>query len=108
MSTSGRVEIPDFRVMSHFKALNISFFSVFPGKLHFPFRSDAPEVTLSGFAGALREDKGTRNKDKGNPIKRGLGASAFSLYPLAYVFCPTSPTSRSWKTEFTRKFGDSP
>jgi hypothetical protein len=24
---------------------------VFPGKLRSPFRSDAPEVTLSGFAG---------------------------------------------------------
>jgi hypothetical protein len=27
------------------------FCSILPGKLHFPFRSDAPEVTLSGFAG---------------------------------------------------------
>jgi hypothetical protein len=41
-------------------------------------------VTLSGFAGALREDKGTRQKEKGNPIKRGLGASAFSLEPLSF------------------------
>ena len=48
------MEVPefcDFRVMSRPKALNISVFSIFPGKLHFPFRSDAPEVTLSGFAG---------------------------------------------------------
>jgi hypothetical protein len=44
-------------------------------------------VTLPGFAGALREDKGTRNKDKGNPIKRGLGASAFSLEPLSFSLC---------------------
>jgi hypothetical protein len=44
-------EFPDFRVMSRCKALNISVLSIFPGKLRSPFRSDAPEVTLSGFAG---------------------------------------------------------
>jgi hypothetical protein len=31
--------------------LNIWLFSIFPGKLRSPFRSDVPEVTLSGFAG---------------------------------------------------------
>jgi hypothetical protein len=44
-------------------------------------------VTLSGFADALREDKGTRKKDKGNPIKRGLGTSAFRLEPLSFSLC---------------------
>jgi hypothetical protein len=66
-------------------------------------------VTLSGFAEALREDKGTRNKDKGDPIKKDFGASAFILEPLTFSLCchPTSPTSRSWKTEFTRESGNS-
>jgi hypothetical protein len=45
------VEFLDFRVMSRLKVLNIWIFSVFPGKLRSPFRSDVPEVTLSGFAG---------------------------------------------------------
>jgi hypothetical protein len=44
-------------------------------------------VTLSGFANTLREDRGTGKKDKGDPIKRGLGASAFGLEPLSFSLC---------------------
>jgi hypothetical protein len=45
------MKFSDFSVIRSRNAVNIRFNSGLPGKLHRPFRSDAPEVTLSGFAG---------------------------------------------------------